>query len=184
MFTFTTLAEYTVSKESRMKKLNPRLMVVTAAALLAGAICCQADASTTLTTTFQVSLTITSSCVISANPLNFGSSGVLNSTVAQTTQLSVTCTNTTPYVIGLDAGNATGSTVNSRLLSSGTANVSYQLYSDSGRTAVWGNTTGTNTVSGTGSGSAQAMTVYGLVPTQTTPAAGSYVSTVTMSVTF
>jgi spore coat protein U-like protein len=167
-----------------MIKSSSRFLAASSAALLAGLAFSTAEASTTLTTTFQVSLTITSSCVISANPLNFGSSGVLSATVAQSTTLNVTCTNTTPYSIGLDAGNATGSTVNARLLSSGTANVSYQLYSDTGRTTVWGNTIGTNTISGTGSGSVQSLTVYGAVPAQTTPAAGSYTSTVTMSVTF
>jgi spore coat protein U-like protein len=69
-------------------------------------------------------------------------------------------------------------------LSNGTATVQYQLYSDSGRSVVWGNTIGTNTVSGTGNGSAQTLTVYGQVAPQTTPAASTYTSTVTASVTF
>ena len=142
------------------------------------------QASTTLTTTFLVSLTINSNCAIAASPLNFGSNGVLTSNVDQTTTLTVTCTNTTPYNVGLDGGNVSGSTVTARLLSSGSATVGFQLYSDSGRSVLWGNTLGTNTVSGVGNGAAQSLTVYGQVPAQTTPAAATYTSTVTASVTF
>ena len=77
-----------------------------------------------------------------------------------------------------------GSTVGSRLLGNGTATVQFQMYQDSARSILWGNTLGTNTVSGVGNGTAQSITVYGQVPTQTTPAASTYTSTVTASVTF
>jgi spore coat protein U-like protein len=143
-----------------------------------------APASTTKTTTFQVSLVISNDCAISANALSFGTSGVLSASINQSTTLSVTCSNTTPYSVGLDAGSVSGSTVTTRLLGNGSATVQFQLYSDSARTTVWGNTTGTNTVSGTGTGSAQSLTVYGEVPAQSTPAANTYTSTVTASVTF
>jgi len=167
-----------------MIRSTSRLIALSAAAILAGSALCPVEASTTRTATFLVSLTITSDCEISTNPLSFGSSGVIQTNIAVSTTLTVTCSNTTPYNIGLDAGTVTGSTVAARLLSSGTANVSFQLYEDSGHTTVWGNTIGTNTLTGTGTGAAQSLTVYGQVPTQTTPAAGTYSSTVTMSVTF
>jgi spore coat protein U-like protein len=108
----------------------------------------------------------------------------LAAAINQTTTLSVTCSNTTPYNVGLDAGNASGSTVAARLLANGAATVGFQMYSDSGRSTVWGNTIGTNTVSGTGTGSAQTLTVYGQVPAQATPTANTYTSTVTASITF
>jgi spore coat protein U-like protein len=62
--------------------------------------------------------------------------------------------------------------------------VTYSLYSDSGRATVWGNTVGTNTVAGTGNGASQSYTVYGRAPAQTTPAAGTYTDTVTVTVTY
>ncbi|MHA6845414.1 spore coat U domain-containing protein [Ralstonia syzygii] len=139
----------------------------------------------TKTTTFAVSLTLQADCSISANALNFGTQGVLAANVDQATTLSVTCSNTAPYNVGFDAGTTTGSTIAARLLaSSGTATVGFQLYSDSARTQVWGNTVGTDTVSGTGSGTAQVLTVYGRVPSQNTPAAGAYSSTITATITF
>jgi spore coat protein U-like protein len=96
----------------------------------------------------------------------------------------VQCTNTTPYNIGLDAGTGTGATVAVRKLSTGGVTVNYTLYSDSGRTTVWGNTVSTDTVAATGNGASQSYTVYGRVPAQTTPAPGTYTDTVTVTVTY
>jgi spore coat protein U-like protein len=143
-----------------------------------------ADAATA-TTTFAVQLTITSSCVInSASTLNFGSQGVLTAAVNQTSTIQVQCTNTSPYNIGLNAGTATGATVTTRKMTNGAATVSYSLYSNAGMTTNWGNTVGTDTVSGTGNGASQSYTVYGQIPAQTTPAAGAYSDTITVTVTY
>ena len=139
----------------------------------------------TATSTFTVQMTVTSSCVInSAATLNFGSQGVITANVDQTTTLSVQCTNTTAYNIGLDAGTGTGATVAARKMTGGGATITYSLYSDSGRTTVWGNTIGTNTVAATGNGASQSYTVYGRVPPQTTPAPASYTDTITVTVTY
>ena len=59
-------------------------------------------------------------------------------------------------------------------MKAGSALVNYSLFSNSGRTTNWGNTVGTDTVSGTGIGSAQSLTVYGRIPPQTTPSPGTY----------
>ncbi|WP_459252347.1 Csu type fimbrial protein [Paraburkholderia xenovorans] len=143
----------------------------------------------TATNTFTVTLTLTANCSISANPLNFGSNGVLATAVNQQTTVAVTCTNTTPYNVGLDAGSVSGSTVTNRLMA-GTATgntsttVGFNLYQDAGHTVTWGNTQGTNTVSGTGTGSSQSIVVYGQVPTQTTPRPDTYQTTITATVYF
>jgi len=47
-----------------------------------------------------------------------------------------------------------------------------------------GNTVGTNTVSGTGSGAAQNFTVFGRVPSQTTPPPATYSDTIVTTVTY
>lgn len=144
-----------------------------------------ASYASTATATFLVQLTITSSCTInSASTLNFGSQGVLTAPVNQTSAIQVQCTNTTPYNIGLDAGTATGATVTTRKMTNGAATVGYALYSDAGRTTNWGNAVGTDTVSGAGSGVSQSYTVYGQVPAQSTPAAGAYADTITVTVTY
>jgi spore coat protein U-like protein len=141
--------------------------------------------ATTTTSTFTVQMTITASCVInSASTLNFGSSGVISANVDQTSTVQVQCTNTTPYNIGMNAGTGTGATVAARKMTNGGNTITYSLYSDSGRTTVWGNTVGTDTVSATGNGAAQSYTVYGRVPAQSTPAAATYTDTITVTVTY
>ncbi|AZO45126.1 MULTISPECIES: spore coat U domain-containing protein [Mesorhizobium] len=157
----------------------------TAACLAISALFSGEASATTTTTNMTVQMTITASCTISsASTLNFGSSGVIAANVDQTSTVQVQCTNTTPYNIGLDAGTGSGATVAARKMTNGASTITYSLYSDSGRTTVWGSTIGTNTVSATGTGSAQSFTVYGRVPTQSTPAPAAYTDTVTVTVTY
>jgi spore coat protein U-like protein len=139
----------------------------------------------TATSTMTVQMTITATCTVnSATTLNFGTQGVLSTNVDQTSTVQVTCTNTTPYNVGLDAGTGTGATVATRKMTSGANTVNYTLYSNAGRTTVWGNTVGTDTVAATGNGAAQSYTVYGRVPTQAAPAPGTYTDTITVTVTY
>ena len=95
--------------------------------------------------------------------------------------LGLNCTTGTNYTVALDNGlNASGS--QRRMASSVPAYISYNLYQDSAHALPWNSTTGTLT--GTGTGSAIPLIVYGPVPAAgTTPAAGVYSDTVTMTVT-
>jgi len=129
-----------------------------------------------------VTATVTNLCTVSANALSFGTSGLLTAATSMTSAIAVQCSNSTPYAIGLDAGLNGGGNVNARAMSLGANSIGYQLYSDSGRSGVWGNTLGTNTVAGSGSGSTQNWTVHGTVPTQPTPTPGSYSDTITIYV--
>ena len=142
----------------------------------------QAHASTA-TTTFGVSATVQSTCLISATSLAFGTyTGVA---VNSTSTVSVTCTNTTTYNVGLNAGLASGATVTTRKMTGPSSSLlAYSLYSDSARSVNWGQTVGTDTVSGTGNGSAQSLTVYGLLPGAQYVNPGSYTDTITATVTY
>jgi spore coat protein U-like protein len=143
----------------------------------------EAEASTA-TGTFNVQAIIATTCVVTnATNLSFGTQAVLSSAVNQTSTITVTCTNTTPYNIGLNQG-VNGSSVTARQMSSGSATINYSLFSNAGMTTNWGQTVGTDTVAGTGSGSGQAYTVYGQIPAQTTPAPGTYTDTITVTVTY
>ena len=62
------------------------------------------------------------------------------------------------------------------------ANVTYGLYRDAARSLAWGSTIGTNTASGTGTGLTQTQTVFGRMPTQTTPKPGAYSDSVVVTV--
>lgn len=141
----------------------------------------------TVTTTFGVQITITNACtIVSATNMNFGSVGVIGASgVDATSTITVQCTTSAPYTIGLNVGTGSGATVATRLMTSGASNtVSYSLYQDAAHTLVWGTTIGTNTVAGTGNGASQAFTVYGHVPSQTTPPAAVYNDTITVTVTY
>ncbi len=133
---------------------------------------------------FTVTATVVTSCSVSATTHNFGSTVSLGSNVDTTGTLTATCTSTSPYNIGLNAGTGAGATVTTRKMTSGGTTINYSLYSNSARTTVWGNTVGTNTVSGTGSGVGQNYTVYGRVPSQTTPAPATYSDTIVATVTY
>ena len=67
-------------------------------------------------------------------------------------------------------------------MASGTNALNYQLYSDSGRSTIWGNTPGTDTVTGVGTGLAVDHTVFGAVPAAQVVPAGDYGDTVTVRI--
>ena len=153
--------------------------------LTAGAALPQAALAGTATTTLGVSLTINAGCNVASSPVGFPAQTVLASAVNQSGSISVTCTNTTPYNVGLDKGAGSGATVsNRRMTGPSSATVGYGLYQDSGHATNWGNTVGTDTIAGTGNGSAQTLTVYGQIGAQATPQPGAYADTVNVTVTF
>lgn len=140
----------------------------------------------TATGTVAVSVTVATNCTVSGDTLSFGTynGAALTGT---SSGLTVTCTNGTPYNIGLDGG-INGGTAGGTLymkLGSGTQTVSYQLFSNSGDTTAWGSTIGTNTVASTGTGSAQTpFKIYGSIPAGQAVVPGAYSDTVTATVTY
>lgn len=154
-----------------------------AAALLAGAPLSQALAATA-TTTFSVTATVTTTCsIVASSNMAFGSYAGVQAD--STSTLSATCSNLTPYNIGLDAGTGTGATVTDRKMTGpGSDTLTYHLFRDSGRTLNWGNTVGTDTVSSTGTGSAQSFTIYGRLPASQFVQSGGYSDTITVTLTF
>lgn len=120
---------------------------------------------------------------MSATDLVFPSSGFITTAVDGAASISVTCTNTTPYSVGLSNGAGAGATFVQRKMTSSSGNtVNYNLFSDVARTAVWAD--GFFRRSGSGTGSPQLLTVYGRVPVQTTPPPGVYRDTVVITLTY
>ena len=146
---------------------------------------CAAIGNTNATSaSFTAGAGYSATCSVSAATLSFGSTGVLSAILDGTTSLTTTCSATTPYTIGLDGGNAGASDPAQRKMSNGGAQITYGLYQNAPRSQPWGNNTGTNTVAGTGTGSGQALTVYGRVPAQTTPAPGTYSDSIIATLTY
>src|SRR5437764_11120354 len=149
---------------SRNARLYRGLTAASTLVLLAAAALPQAALAGTATTTLGISLTINAGCNVSSSPVAFPAQSVLASAVNQSGSVSVTCTNTTPYNVGLDKGAGSGASVTNRLMTGpASATVAYGLYQDSGHSTNWGNTVGNDTVPGTGHGSAQSLTVFGQI---------------------
>jgi spore coat protein U-like protein len=137
----------------------------------------------TNTATFTVTATILANCLLSASQLNMGnySGAVVNAT----SLLTVTCTNTTVFNIGLNAGTSPGATVTTRKMTGpGSATLNYNLFRNSGLTQNWGNTVGTDTFSSTGNGLAQSFSVYGQIPAGQFVAPGTYNDTIIATITY
>lgn len=139
----------------------------------------------TASTSFAVTATVNASCSISANPLAFGGYDPFSASPNDAlTTLSATCTATTPYTVGLNAGTGSGATVATRKMTSSSNTLNYSLYQDAARTTVWGSTIGTDTVAGTGIGTAQSLTVYGRIPASQNVPAGNYNDTIIVTITY
>lgn len=140
------------------------------------------SSSGTQTGTFSVTATVQAECTISATALAFGAyTGAL---LKVNSAVNVTCTNTTPYNVGLNQGTSTGATVTTRKMTNSTNTLSYTLFSNSGLTTNWGNTVGTNTLAGSGTGSLQSLTVFGEIPAGQFVTPGSYTDTITATITY
>jgi spore coat protein U-like protein len=138
----------------------------------------------TASNTLDVSATVTSNCAVTTTALAFGNINVTTGADFDTTGgISVTCTNGTAWTAEADAGGGTGATTAVRKMTSGSDLLNYALYSDSGRTTIWG-TGASEDIASTGTGVAQAMTIYGRVPSGQTAPAGAYTDTVNVTVTY
>ena len=62
--------------------------------------------------------------------------------------------------------------------------INYELFSDPAHTTNWGDTVGTDTVSGVGTGAVEVVNVYGRIPAAQNPAVGGYADTITATITF
>jgi spore coat protein U-like protein len=132
---------------------------------------------------FVVQATVASTCRVDASTLNFGTVAILASNVDSTGSASVTCTSNLPYRVLLNNG-LTGTGPTNRKMTLAGSQVTYGLYRNAARTLPWGNISGTNSLSATGTGLAQSHSIYGRVPPQITPATGTYSDTVVISVEY
>ncbi len=167
-----------------MLNLSKRSLAATMATLIAAGAASPALA-TTATTTFAVTASVLQTCLVAATPLAFGNYDPTSATPTDgSTTLLVTCTNATPYTVGLSAGGGTGATVATRKLTNGGNTLNYSLYQNGARSTLWGTTIGTDTVAGTGTGLAQSLTVYGRIPALQAAVQGAYTDTITVTVTY
>jgi spore coat protein U-like protein len=142
-------------------------------------------AAATSTSTFQVSANVANSCSASASDLAFGTYDPLAALPTDgISTVTVQCTLLTNYTIGLSAGAGAGASVATRKMTKGADTLNYSLYQDAAHLVVWGQTPGTDTVSGVGTGLAVPHIVYGRIPPTQNVNAGAYLDTITVSINY
>ena len=160
-----------------LKKIS---IALAAAAALSANI---ANAGQLDSSAFTVQATVAGACttVTPLSVFNFGTLIGTSGNADSQMNVSVTCSNTLPYNLAISYGQS-GSF--NRAMKNGTNTLTYNLYTDSGRTNVLGDTTfnAAGWIGGTGSGATQNLTVYGRVPIQTSPVAGVYTDSLIASV--
>jgi spore coat protein U-like protein len=141
----------------------------------------------TATANLSVSATVTKNCTISTNAVAFGSYDPVGANATTdldgTGSVVVTCTKGAGTRIDLGLGaNASGST---RRMLGGTDLLTYELYSDSGRSTVWGSGAGAGlTIATAPNKTPRTFTVYGRIPAGQDVGAASYGDTVVATINF
>lgn len=142
--------------------------------------------STAVTMPFNVSANVINDCTITVGALAFPNASLLTSAVRSTTSLSTRCSLNTAYKVTFDKGTASGATIAARKMVGITSSelVAYQISNTLDGASLGDGTGGTVFMTGTGTGSTQTRTIYGLVPAQTTPSPGDYKDSVLATVSF
>jgi spore coat protein U-like protein len=135
-----------------------------------------------------VSATVTKNCTITTAPVAFGN---YDSVAANATApldgigtITVKCTKGAAAKVGLNTGgSATGTT--RRMVGTATEYLTYELYQDTARAIVWGDTAATALdVPAAPNQTPRNFTVYGRVAQAQEAAVGSYTDTVLATVNF
>lgn len=146
--------------------------------------------------TLDVQLVIVNGCAInggsvsSTNPnmgqLNFGSTSTLSQNIdseaisATSSIIQIQCTAQLPYSVLVGAGLYDDTGVQRRI-SNGAEFISYNLYQDASRSIPWDKTV---SVAKIATGAQENLAIYGRVPPQITPSAGTYTDTVQITVSW
>jgi spore coat protein U-like protein len=132
----------------------------------------------TAESTIAIAATVQAACTQTVTPLAFGTyTGVV---LPGTATITATCTNTTPFDIGLDAGGGTAASVSARGMTAAGASLNHVLTSDAARAINWRNTIGTDTIHVV----ATLTAIYGQVAVAQFVALGAYTNTIAATVTY
>lgn len=119
-------------------------------------------------------------CTVSSPGVAFGNYNTLSSSALDGAgDISVSCDVSTSFTTKLSAGSGT---IDQRVMSAGAAQLNYNLYTDSARTAIWGDGITGSTVSATGT--AVTLTAYGRIPALQNVVAGSYSDSIIVTVSY
>lgn len=164
---------------------NDRVPLVAAAVFLSASL---VSATGPATANLTVSATVAVNCTVTAGTLAFGAYDPIGANASADLDASgsftVACTKGAAGVT-IDLGQGSNYASGRRMAASGNY-LSYQLYSNSTRTTVWGSTSGGSVVnvSAPTSSAAVIYTVYGRIAAGQDVPAGNYGDTVVATVNF
>lgn len=168
-------------------RLNPLKAAAMALPCLGVLMMAPASHAATDTATFNVTASIVDACDVQASDVAFGAYSPSASTALDSTgAVSVYCTVGTNYALALNVGTGGGTYV-SRRMTSGSNQLTYNLYTTAARSTVWGDgSASTGTISGTGTGllTAATHTIYGRMGISQDSPPGAYSSTITVTLNF
>jgi spore coat protein U-like protein len=166
-----------------------RRIVIVFAGFAAFAIAAESRLSAqTSSAQLTVTASVSKNCTITTAPVNFGAYDPVAANATAPLDgigsVTVTCTKGAPAKVGLSVGsNAQGTT---RRMTGGTAAyLNYELYQDTGRATVWGDTTDTALdVTAAPDKNPRTFTVYGRIVGAQDATVGNYTDTVVATVNF
>ena len=164
-----------------------KLRCVASACLLTASM---ASGAATTTTTLGVHATLVSGCQVGAAPIAFGTYSPGAGALASTSLITMSCTTSTVFAVGLSAGSTPGASMAQRLLANGSHTLEYNLYTSSAHTSVWGDGSGSTAVEfgiGNGTGAPVTFTLYGQLPDNATnrvAASGGYSDTILVVISY
>lgn len=142
----------------------------------------------TATSSLTVTASVSKNCTISTAPVNFGAYDTIAANATAPLDgigtITVTCTRGAPAKVGLNNGSNTEGTT--RRMTGGTsAFLNYELYQDTTRTTIWGDTADTALdIPAAPNRNPRTFTVYGRVPAAQDATVGNYTDTVVATVNF
>lgn len=144
--------------------------------VLALSLCAAGSSFAATTATIPVSANVVGDCSITAAGLAFGAYDRASGNTG-TASITANCTLDLPASVSLDDGLNTG-----RQMTNGTSNLAYALFKDSAHTQSWA--ANTDALAITGTGADDAHTIYGTIASGQNVSKGSYLDTVTATITF
>ena len=141
----------------------------------------------TTTGAMPVRIELVTICTVAVADLYFGDylSNSAAPVLGQTT-ISLHCAAGETAEIGLDAGSGVGASTSNRRMEAmqGRGRISYGLFQDPGRTMVWGDRSGRDTLEVQTTGELQSIPIYGQIPAGQRELEGVYSDTITLRVMY
>lgn len=166
-------------------------MIKTKFSLIALALLAMAGQSfaASQTANFQVAATVTASCVVTASNIAFGSiTPAATGEATATGTITSTCSKSVPFTLKISAGSSNDAAARKMAGTDGTNTdkLAYALYTDAGKTSIWGDgvAAGTSTVPLVGTGEAQTSTVYGALSLNQYLKPDTYVDNLTVTLEY